>query len=386
VSPDGTRLASACMDGEVRIWDPATGDCLASVRDHGWGVKAVAFSPDGKSFASCGWDRTIRVRNAQDGREISRLRGHTSMVRSLAYAPGGARLLSFAWDGQAKVWALGRADEVRTLRGHGSSVIRVAFSSDGRRLASLAARDGMRIWDVSRGTAVAVVPEASRVAAAGGRLWHWRQDGSVHAQSFGGEPELVRSGVPRPHALAADARDRLFLACDDGILVLGGAALPVRGARHLAVSPDGSMLACSPPGRAVETWDIDAARRTGTLAGPPGGTLAFDPAGGRLVVAGADHRLRVYDAGSGELLATMTGHTERARSVAFAPDGSRIASASPDGTVRLWDARSGAQVLVLHDHPEMAMSVAWSPDGSCLASGGGNSRADVCTVRLWETE
>ena len=49
-----------------------------------------------------------------------------------------------------------------------------------------------------------------------------------------------------------------------------------------------------------------------------------------------DNTLRLWDAASGELLATLPGRGGRVRSVAFSPDGTRIAAGFYDGTVRLW--------------------------------------------------
>ncbi len=45
--PDGTRLATACDDGTVRLWDVATFGEVAELRGHGQYVRAVAFSPGG---------------------------------------------------------------------------------------------------------------------------------------------------------------------------------------------------------------------------------------------------------------------------------------------------------------------------------------------------
>ena len=65
-------------------------------------------------------------------------------------------------------------------------------------------------------------------------------------------------------------------------------------------------------------------------------SVAFSPDGTRIVTGSHDKTVRLWDAASGELLATLKGHDDALLSVAFSPDGARIASGSQDKTVRLW--------------------------------------------------
>src|SRR2546430_17696837 len=52
-SPDGRTLASGSwFDGEIRLWDVATGKNTATLKGHDGDVTSVAFSPDGKTLAS----------------------------------------------------------------------------------------------------------------------------------------------------------------------------------------------------------------------------------------------------------------------------------------------------------------------------------------------
>ena len=47
LSADGTRVITAGREGQLRLWDAATGRLLRSLAGHSHEVTSVAFSPDG---------------------------------------------------------------------------------------------------------------------------------------------------------------------------------------------------------------------------------------------------------------------------------------------------------------------------------------------------
>ena len=51
-SPDGTLLAATGAAGRLGLWNPATGEAVATLSSSGYDVWAVAFSPDGTKLAS----------------------------------------------------------------------------------------------------------------------------------------------------------------------------------------------------------------------------------------------------------------------------------------------------------------------------------------------
>jgi WD40 repeat protein len=92
-----------------------------------------------------------------------------------------------------------------------------------------------------------------------------------------------------------------------------------------------------------------------------------------------DSTVRVWDAVSGILNYTLTGHADRVRTVAFSPDGQSIVSASDDCTIRAWDAITGALKRIFSGHTQWVSSAVFSPDSQRIISA---SNDDF--IRTWD--
>ena len=123
-----------------------------------------------------------------------------------------------------------------------------------------------------------------------------------------------------------------------------------------------------------------------TLEGHAGAvtSASFSASGRRIISAGSDAKVKVWDAGTGEEIATIDGLASDRDSVSISPDGSQIITANPGGPgwprARLWDARTGTEVPWFSRLVYPANAAAFSPDGSRVVA-----TCDDNTARVWDT-
>src|SRR5262249_45009576 len=72
--------------------------------------------------------------------------------------------------------------------------------------------------------------------------------------------------------------------------------------------------------------------------------LAPLPRSRRVIAGCSDHCLRVWDAGTGEIIRVLRGHDAAVNGVAVSADGTRVLSGSEDRTLRVWDVASGKEI------------------------------------------
>src|SRR5262249_7463764 len=126
------------------------------------------------------------------------------------------------------------------------------------------------------------------------------------------------------------------------------------------------------------------------------------PDGTRLVTASGEGTMKVWDASSGQPLASLKGDTSTVRalvgrrfvfmddlaslkgdtstvrSAAFSPDGTRLVTATwVDKTAKVWDASSGQLLPSLEGHTTYVRSAAFSPDGTRLVTASTDKTAKV---------
>ncbi|MEM1203344.1 MAG: WD40 repeat domain-containing protein [Acidobacteriota bacterium] len=156
-SPDGRRLASGSHRGTVGMWDVETGALLRVFERHDDWVRSVAWSPDGATLATASNDRTIALWDAETGERRRLLEGHRDRVLSVRFSPDGRRLASASGDGAVILWNAATGETLHSLPVRSSWQRSISWSPDGRLLTS-ASEDGvLRLWRASDGQPAAVL-------------------------------------------------------------------------------------------------------------------------------------------------------------------------------------------------------------------------------------
>lgn len=167
----------------------------------------------------------------------------------------------------------------------------------------------------------------------------------------------------------------LLLAAVSAHAELRGHGGPVRA---LAISADGRHAVSGSFDTSAILWSLTTNTAEQVLRFHDGAVNAvgFLP-DGRIVTAGADARIAVWNAPETQPRIVLRGHTAPVAALAVSPHGRFLASASWDRTVRLWPLAGGAP-QILEGHQQNVNGVAFLPDGSAVVSAGYDA-----TLRIW---
>jgi WD40 repeat protein len=359
----GEALFTVREDGKVRRTVPPS--------DQRPMAGALAISADGKMLAAASEGHAIRLWDLATGSEREGLRGHTGEITALAFAHDGT-LASASADGTVKLWAPAQRRLLATFEGHKGPVRAVAFRTDGNVLVSGGA-DGVRAWGLAA----------------------WRKGGQAKATVVRAENTWAVAFSPDGTSLAValGTPDRGIIKLHDPVTWKERATLEDEegGIRCLAFTPDGSTLASAGTSWAVTLWDVPGKKRRTVLRARKGDrterihtatilALAFSPDGRKLVSAGADLMVKLWDVEKGHWLSFNLYHYGEVRSLAFAPDGKSYVSAGADGQVIQWqleekrnkaggtDVNVEAGARLRTGNPAVQVR-ALSPDGGTVAVG-----------------
>ena len=158
------------------------------------------------------------------------------------------------------------------------------------------------------------------------------------------------------------------------------------GCEYSDFLPDGRLVTAS---SRLTVWDLEQGRRLSAFRLPQrrGEYWAVEgsPSAGMVaVVYGTTKDVLLVDVDTGEIRQTLA-HPDRTHAIAWSPDGAWVATGGgkhygekPDTTVRVWDAGTGDLLWQLKGLKKPIASLDFSSDGARLAAGAGR------TARMWQ--
>ena len=426
-SNDGSMLATAGDDGFLKIWDPDTGEQIASVRGttSAWGQ---SFDADGRLVAAA-WpeEGVVRVAEAATGTIVRTFEGLDTFVVDTALSPDGSRLaIASGGEDIASVFDVRTGDLLFELPRHTNSVYAVSWSPDGRWIATASADSSVRVWEAATGTlqerlvghtgvvnTVDWSPDSRRIVSGGSdgtaRVWELEVHPTRGTVEVEGRQVYVLSAQQTQSGLFAvfSPDGRRVLTGDVVIAAVKIWDLSIEGDAEVinvptdhqapvdvAYLPDGRVVASHDRG-SVAIWDVrgDATEPVTTL-GP--GTGSENPV--FLVASSPD----------GELVAMVRNERERRLRVERRDGDARVRSRRPerrhhvdrlerrrpisrrrhryDGSLlRTRRRRRRAASVLVGSEPDPIRAVAFAPDGRTIAAATYNQPdPDASHVSIWD--
>jgi len=409
-SPDGKRLAVACDDGDVYLWDPEhnvqrhfTGHSERSVR--------LQFSPDGTLLFSSSRDGTTRLWDVVLGRMIAvgQGMGHT-------FTPDGERIGFWRpWQGFG-VWRISTSSfyALHQCDKDAGPLLSVDLSPSGRWCVVTQSK-GFRLWDLAAGdreTYLAGAVSGVRVAMDENSLMVCRTNGleswplATNAAGALQFSPAAAKRIPLPEGLGARAvtlsldghwglvelTDRRLVKVDlagrlPAVLLKGrwhtvnfkGTASPT-GAGRFAISPDGRWIVTGFDfeGGGPKVWDGNSGALVTAL--PADTSLAGFSADGRWLGLAGMNENSIWSVGDWRLQRKYARDEASLihGALAFAAADKLLAVSRTRQVVQLRDWRADEKICDLI--PPLAQSVnsvRWSLDGSTLVMATANDMLEV---------
>ena len=382
-SSDSKTIATGGVDGRVQLWNTSTGKTIKKFKCNEEYIGYIKYSPDGQTIAIKGEENTIELWNARTGKYLKSLSGHEKpntnyeghpdvAIYSYAFSPDGKTIVSGGGDKTVRLWNTRTGINIETLTGHTETVVAVAYSPDGDTIVSASRDKTVRVWDAHTGDNLNTLTGHKDIIVSVA----YSPDGTTII-SAGWDGMLHRWNTQTGQPLKT-------YEIYTGILHFArGHAGAIT---HTAYSPDGKTIASVGREGRMQWWDADTGEIRQTFTGHSPHAVKYSPDGKILIIKiGKEAQLR--HAATGNYLNTLKGNSYNIKHITFSPKGDIIAISTVVGTLGLWDATTGKKIKMLIGNvgsenfdPRANHLPVFSPDGKMIAI---EQREE--TVGIWNT-
>jgi len=368
-SPDGKQIATVSSDGTARLWDANTGEQLSVLIENEDTILHVEFSPDGQRLITGSGRGVLRIGGSTDtnahlwdpntGEQIAVLTEHEFGVHDVAFSPDGKRVITTSFDTIPRIWDAKTGKLLTLLKGHKHTVFNAVFSQDGQKIVTASRDATARVWDANTGKQLYVLKHKEFVMHA--------------AISPNGEYIITASDDAFAYLWNTETGEKIF--------TLAGHSRMGYGMNHTAFSPNGLQVITASSDETARIWDVNTGKQLLVLSGHGAISYTEFSPDGRYLLTEGNNTVRLWDLKSSKQfnqLAVLRGHTKSEVDTStsfqnddemtyaeFSPDGRYIATASYDKTARIWNAETGKQLAVLR-HEVFVRRAFFNSDGKRL--------------------
>ncbi len=136
----------------AQVWDAETGQLIGRKAEHPFRLSAIAFRPHSQTFATGCQDGNVRLWNPQTGEQLEEwlVNDDRSSVTLLVFDPSGARVLTSDLNSRLQIWDVKSHRRVAGPFVHQNASC-AAFAPDGTRLLTGSLNGIVHLWDGTTG-------------------------------------------------------------------------------------------------------------------------------------------------------------------------------------------------------------------------------------------
>ena len=301
-------------------------------------IISIAFSPAGEYIAGGTKTGEILMWELKTRQLVITFRGHTDWVRTLCFSENGLELFSASDDQTVRMWNTKNGYLVKVFRGHRGRVTALAINPEKQIMASAGDEHIIKLWDIQTGICIKEF------------MGH---DSWIFSLKYSPDKNLLLSS-------SGDSTIKLWktdsFTC---IRTLQGHRSYVWSATF---SRDGSYVISGSHDKTIRIWRVKDGSPIKTInANTEIRCVAISPRGDKLAIAGYTHFVKVWDAKSGQLIKTLSGHQDNLWTVEFSPNGDYLASGGDDLSLRFWNISDMTSIFSHQGYNAGILSVLFSP-------------------------
>jgi WD40 repeat protein len=359
-SPSGTILVSGGNDSDIRIWNPASGNCDAIIKDHSSPINSLCWISD-TVVASGSEDGLVKLWNIPARKWLEDFSSHTRRVNSVSCSADGSRLASVSGDGTVKVYDVPNRATLKTIP---MSSAFVSLSPKGDRL--VCGSEDLEIWDLSRDVRLTI-------PAANGRY-------SLDSACFSPDATLIASAGSKTVKLWTTELHEIPDSHSSGV-------------NCMCFSEDGSLIASGADDGTVKIWDTANCSCLVTLRDSTDElrtyitSVAFSLNRTFVAAGDGDGVVRIWNLESQKSRTMKNFQALRVNHIRFSPDGSKLVSglclrsALSCNSIRVWDAETGSVLAFLEDMDRSIEWISFSDGGEIVVQASGElEKLKLCAV------